>query len=100
MIVAYSRGDGAATNYEIAWVTVALQHLRLWNDCWPGDRSRTSMVADPMVLRAQLGRVAPPTSLLALAVWQPVTAQMEARPTPWLCQSRIPVLANETRTHN
>jgi len=29
MIVAYSRGDGAATNYEIAWVTVALRHLRV-----------------------------------------------------------------------
>jgi hypothetical protein len=27
-IVAYRRGDGAATNYEVAWVTVALQHLR------------------------------------------------------------------------
>ena len=32
MIVAYSRGDGAATNYEIAWVTVALQHLRAGDD--------------------------------------------------------------------
>ena len=29
MIVAYRRGDGAATNYEIGWVTVALQHLRV-----------------------------------------------------------------------
>jgi hypothetical protein len=28
-IVAYYRGDGAATNYEIAWVTVALQHPRI-----------------------------------------------------------------------
>ncbi len=28
MIVAYSRGDGPATNCEIACVTVALQHLR------------------------------------------------------------------------
>jgi hypothetical protein len=28
MIVTYSRGDGVATNYEIAWMTVALQHLR------------------------------------------------------------------------
>ena len=27
-IVAYRRGDGTATNYEIARVTVALQHLR------------------------------------------------------------------------
>ena len=29
MIVAYNHGDGAATNYEIAWVTVALRHLSL-----------------------------------------------------------------------
>jgi hypothetical protein len=29
MIVAYSRGGGVATKYEIAWVTVALQHLSL-----------------------------------------------------------------------
>ena len=28
MIVAYSRGADAATNYEIAWETVALQYLR------------------------------------------------------------------------
>ena len=34
MIVAYSRGDGVATNYEIAWVTVALQHLRVGDDSW------------------------------------------------------------------
>ena len=32
MIVAYSRSDGAATNYEIAWVTMALQHLRVGDD--------------------------------------------------------------------
>ena len=32
MIIAYRRGDGAATDYEIAWVTVALQHLRLGDD--------------------------------------------------------------------
>jgi hypothetical protein len=31
-IVAYSRGDGAAANYEIAWVTVPLQHLRVGDD--------------------------------------------------------------------
>jgi hypothetical protein len=34
MIVAYSHGDGAAANYEIAWVTVALQHLRTADDSW------------------------------------------------------------------
>ena len=27
MIVAYSHSNGAAANHEIAWVTVALQHL-------------------------------------------------------------------------
>jgi hypothetical protein len=34
MIVAYSRGDGAVTNYEIAWVTVALGYLRAGDDSW------------------------------------------------------------------
>jgi hypothetical protein len=32
MIVACSRGDGTVTNYEIAWVTVALEHLRAGDD--------------------------------------------------------------------
>jgi len=32
MIVAYSRDDGAATNSEIARVTVALRHLRVGDD--------------------------------------------------------------------
>jgi hypothetical protein len=34
MIVACSRGDGAATDYEIAWVAVALQQLRARDDSW------------------------------------------------------------------
>jgi hypothetical protein len=67
MIVAYSRGDGAATNYEIARVTVALQHLRVGDDSWPRDRSRAPVVVEPMVRRAQPGYVAAPASLLALA---------------------------------
>jgi hypothetical protein len=45
MIVASSRGDCAATNYEIAWVTVALQHLRA------GDDSRARI--DPVHRRLQ-----------------------------------------------
>ena len=36
-IVAYRRGDGAATNYEIARVTVTLQHLKAKDD----SRTRT-----------------------------------------------------------
>jgi len=38
MIVAFSRGDGAATNYEIAWVTVALRHQRVGDDSVEADR--------------------------------------------------------------
>ena len=67
MIVAFSRGDGAATNDEIAWVTVALQHLRAGDDSWTRIDPRAPVLADPMVRRAQPGYVAPPTSLLALA---------------------------------
>jgi hypothetical protein len=63
----HSRGDGAATNYEIAWVTVALQHLRAGGRFLSPDRSRAPIVADSMVRRAQLGHVATPASLLALA---------------------------------
>jgi hypothetical protein len=71
MIVAHSRGDGAATNYEIAWVTVALQHLRAGTIPGPG--------MDPAHLDAHRrlwtdvtsgrtpGYVAAPASLLALA---------------------------------
>jgi hypothetical protein len=67
MIVAYRRGDGAATNYEIAWVTVALQHLRVGDDAWarinPVHRwSRTLWFGGQ-----RLGHVAAPASMLALA---------------------------------
>jgi hypothetical protein len=34
MIVAYRRGDGAATSYVIAWVAVALQYVRVGDDVW------------------------------------------------------------------
>ena len=70
MIVAYSRGDGVATNYEIAWVTVALQHLRVGDDSSDRMDPGAPMVIDPMVRRAQLGHVATPTSLLAFVAWQ------------------------------
>ncbi len=36
MIVAYRRGDGAATSHEIAGVTVALQHRRVGDGSWAG----------------------------------------------------------------
>ena len=55
MIVACSRGDGAVTNYEIARVTVALQHLRAGDDSWAPDRSRTPVVGDLKVRRRDSG---------------------------------------------
>jgi hypothetical protein len=68
-IVAYRRGDGAATNYEIAWVTVALQHLRAKDD----SRARIDPVQRRLYTYGSagaLGHVAAPASLLALAAWQ------------------------------
>jgi hypothetical protein len=34
MIAVYRRGYGATTDYEIAWVTVALRDLRVRDDVW------------------------------------------------------------------
>jgi hypothetical protein len=71
MIVAYSRGDGAATNYKIAWVTVALQHLRAGDDSWtrmePAHLDTHRWLWTDVTRRAQPGYVAAPASLLALA---------------------------------
>jgi hypothetical protein len=65
--VAYSRGDGAATNYEIAWVTVALQHLRAGDHSWARIDPVHGWLQTLWVRRAQLRHVAAPASLLALA---------------------------------
>jgi len=81
MIVACSRGDGAATNNEIAQVTVALQHLSVGEPFLGPDRSCAPVVADPTVRRVQPGYVAAPASLLALAAWQAGHGAMQARPT-------------------
>ena len=67
MNVAYSPGDGAATNYEIAWVTVALRRLRAGDDSW----ARIDLVHRWLQTLWFGGRssrhVAAPASLLALA---------------------------------
>ena len=67
MIVAYRRGDGAATNYEIAWVTVALQHLRVGDDAWARIDPVHRWLWTLWFGGRQLGHVAAPASLLALA---------------------------------
>jgi hypothetical protein len=81
MIVAYSRSNGAAANHEIAWVTVALQHLSVGEPFLGPDRSCAPMVADLMVRRVQLGHVAAPAFLFTLAAWQSGHGAMQARPT-------------------
>jgi Domain of unknown function (DUF4192) len=72
MIVACSHGDdAAATNYEIAGVTEALQRLRAGDDSWVRidlahlDAHRRLWI--DVTRRAQPGYVAAPASLLALA---------------------------------
>ena len=36
MIASYRRSDGAATDHEIAWLTVALRDLGVMDDIWFG----------------------------------------------------------------
>jgi hypothetical protein len=46
MIAAYRRSDGAATEYKIAWVTVALRDLEGHGRCLGPDGFRASAVVD------------------------------------------------------
>ena len=46
MIAAYRRSDSAATDYEIAWVNVALRDLEGHRRCLGPDGSRASAVVD------------------------------------------------------
>jgi Domain of unknown function (DUF4192) len=71
MIAIYRRGYGATTDYEIAWVTVALRDLRVRDDVWarmdPAHRdAHPRRLWTDVVRRAQPGHVAAPASLLAL----------------------------------
>ena len=54
-IVAYRRGDGTATNYEIARVTVALQHLRAKDD----SRARIDPVQRRLYTYGSAGAISP-----------------------------------------
>ena len=71
MIAVYRRRYGATTDYEIAWVTVALRDLRVRDDAWarmdPAHRDAHRRLWTNVVRRAQPGHVAAPASLLALA---------------------------------
>jgi hypothetical protein len=68
VIAAYRRNDSAATDYEIAWVTVALRDLEGHRRCLgPMDPAYRPQLWTDEVRRAQPGYVAAPVSRLALA---------------------------------
>jgi hypothetical protein len=46
MIAAYRRSDGAATDYKIAWATLALRDLESHGRCLGPDGFRASAVVD------------------------------------------------------
>ncbi len=74
MIAAYRQGDATATDYEVAWLTVALKDLRVRDDAWarmdPGHREAHRRLWTNVVRRAQPGYMAAPASLLAFVAWQ------------------------------
>jgi uncharacterized protein DUF4192 len=74
MIATYRAGGRYATDYQIAWITVALRDLRVRDDAWARmdpeylDAHRRLWI--DVVRRAQPGYVAPPAALLAFVAWQ------------------------------
>jgi hypothetical protein len=74
MIASYRRGGAYVTEYQLAWLTVALKDLRVRDDAWArmdprGSKAHRRLWID-VVRRAQPGHVAAPASLLAFVAWQ------------------------------
>ncbi len=74
MIAAYRAGGRYATDYQVAWVTVALRDLRVRDDAWarmdPGYLDAHLRLWTDVTRRAQPGYVAAPAALLAFTAWQ------------------------------
>jgi hypothetical protein len=74
MIAAYRDGSRYASDYQLAWLTVALKDLRVRDDAWarmdPGHCEAHLRLWTDVVRRAQPGHVAAPASLLAFVAWQ------------------------------
>jgi hypothetical protein len=74
LIATYRGGGQYASDYQIAWLTVALKDLRVRDDAWarmdPVDRAAHLRLWTDVVRRAQPGYVAAPASLLAFVAWQ------------------------------
>jgi hypothetical protein len=74
MIATYRAGGRFATDYQIAWMTVALRDLRVRDDAWarmdPAHADAHLRLWTDVVRRAQPGHVAAPAALLAFVAWQ------------------------------
>jgi hypothetical protein len=74
MITTYRAGGRYATDYQIAWVTVALRDLRVRDDAWarmdPAHLDAHRRLWTDVTRRAQPGYVAAPAALLAFVAWQ------------------------------
>jgi hypothetical protein len=74
MIAAYRAGERFASDYQIAWLTVALRDLRVRDDAWarmdPVYAEAHLRLWTDVTRRAQPGRVAAPAALLAFVAWQ------------------------------
>ena len=74
MIATYRGGGRYATDYQLAWITVALRDLRVRDDAWarmdPAYLDAHRRLWIDVTRRAQPGYVAAPASLLAFVAWQ------------------------------
>ena len=74
MIATYRGGGRYATDYQLAWITVALRDLRVRDDAWarmdPAHLDAHRRLWTDVTRRAQPGYVAAPASLLAFVAWQ------------------------------
>ena len=74
MIATYRGGGKYATDYQIAWITVALRDLRVRDDAWarmdPDHLDAHRRMWIDITRRAQPGYVAAPAALLAFVAWQ------------------------------
>jgi hypothetical protein len=74
MIGTYRAGGRYATDYQLAWITVALRDLRVRDDAWarmdPEHADAHRRLWIDLTRRAQPGYVAAPASLLAFVAWQ------------------------------
>jgi hypothetical protein len=74
MIDAYRAGGKFTTDYQVAWLTVALRDIRVRDDAWarmdPAHRDAHLRMWLDVTRRAQPKCVAAPAALLAFVAWQ------------------------------